>query len=63
MDITLIPTKLNGTIIARPSISYSLLHAVCQALAVHQVRIGAADPAASQASKARDFTRLPGCWS
>ena len=62
MDITLIPTKLTGKLIARPSITYSLLHATCQALALHQVRAGISDPKTSNAAKARDYTRLPGCW-
>lgn len=63
MDITLIPTKLNGTIIARPSVTYSLLHATCQALALHQVRRKVTDKATANADKAKDYTRLPGCWS
>ena len=63
MDITLSPTKLNGTINARPSAVYSLLHATCQSLALHQVRTGASDPAAANAARAKDYTRLPGCWS
>ncbi len=62
MDITLIPTKLNGTIIARPSVSYSLLHATCQALALHQVACGTSDAASAGAANAKDYTRLPGCW-
>ena len=63
MDITLIPTKLNGTINARPSAVYSLLHATCQSLALHQVRTGASDAATANAARAKDYTRLPGCWS
>ncbi|MBQ9015060.1 MAG: hypothetical protein IJ109_10555 [Firmicutes bacterium] len=63
MDITLIPTKLNGKINARPSVTYSLLHATCQALSLHQVRTGAAQAEASNAARAKDYTRLPGCWS
>ena len=63
MDITLIPTKLNGTTNARPSVTYSLLHATCQALALHQVRTGASDAATANAARAKDYTRLPGCWS
>lgn len=63
MDITLIPTKLNGKIDARPSAVYSLLHATCQALAVHQVRAGDTTAEAANAARAKDYTRLPGCWS
>lgn len=63
MDITLIPTKLNGKINARPSVTYSLLHATCQALALHQVCTGSARPEGSNAARAKDYTRLPGCWS
>ncbi len=63
MDITLIPTKLNGTINTRPSVLYSLLHATCQALALHQVRTGASGAGPAGAARAKDFTRLPGCWS
>ena len=63
MDITLIPSKLNGTIIARPSRLYSLLHATCQALALHQVKSGAARAEDANAAGAKDFRRLPGCWS
>ena len=63
MDITLIPTKLNGTIIARPSITYSLLHSICQALALYQSRIGVTDRETSGAANVRDYKRLPGCWS
>ena len=63
MDITLIPTKLNGKIDARPSAVYSLLHATCQALAVHQVRAGDTTAEAANAARAKDSTRLPGCWS
>lgn len=63
MDITLTPTKLNGTIMARPSHIYSLLHAACQALTLHQVRSGRVSPEEAGASHAKDFKRLPGCWS
>ncbi len=63
MDITLHPTKLNGTIIARPSLSYSLLHATCQSLALHQAASGMSDPADANTGRAKDYTRLPGCWS
>ena len=52
MDITLIPSKLNGTIIARPSRLYSLLHATCQALALHQVKSGAARAEYARAGRA-----------
>lgn len=63
MDITLTPTKLNGTIIARPSQNYSLLHATCQALALHQVKCLGADAGEANAARAKDYTRFPGCWS
>ena len=63
MDITLIPTKLNGTITARPSLAYSMLHAACQSLVLHQAKIGAIDKEAANVSRAKDFAKLPGCWS
>ena len=63
MDITLIPTKLNGTINARPSAVYSLLHATCQSLALHQVRTGASDAATANAARviadARNKAEIP----
>ena len=63
MDITLIPSKLNGTIQAQLNVTNSLLHAVCQALALHQVRIGAASPAGANASLAADFIHRKDLWS
>ena len=63
MDITLIPTKLNGTIIARPSIADCLLHAICQSLALHQVRCGMIDADTANAGKAVDFLRHSASWS
>lgn len=63
MDVTLFPSKLNGTIIARPSLSYSLLHATCQAMALHQSARGMTDRQTANVSKAKDYSRLPGCWS
>ena len=63
MDITLIPSKLNGTLQARLNVTDSMLHAVSQALALYQVRTGAASPAGANAGLAADFIRRQDLWS